>query len=229
MEKMLEHVAIIMDGNGRWAKTSGKPRSFGHLKGTENVRNIAIRANDHKIKVLTLFAFSTENWKRPKEEINYLMGLPDVFFKRYLKELMKKNIRITMIGDPDAIPASTLAVLNKAISETANNTGMVLNFAMNYGGRDEIVSAVNKILLDKNITTVTEESFEQFLMTRDFPDVDLLIRTSGEMRISNFLLWQIAYAELCIVEEAWPAFTVDIFERVVKEYQSRTRRFGGLI
>ena len=228
MKKELRHVAIIMDGNGRWAKQQEKPRSFGHLKGTENVRDIAIRANDYDIEVLTLFAFSTENWVRPNDEVKYLMGLPKIFFKKYLKELMEKNIKISMIGNSNKIPVATLKVLNAAIEETKNNTGMVLNFAMNYGSRDEIVQAVNHILDEKETTVITEESFSQYLMTKDFPDVDLLIRTSGEERISNFLLWQIAYAELCFVEEAWPDFTTTCFDQAITVFEERNRRFGGV-
>lgn len=228
MKKELEHVAIIMDGNGRWAKEQGKPRSFGHLKGTENVRNIAIQANDNHIKVLTLFAFSTENWGRPEDEVSYLMGLPEIFFSKYLKELMEKNIRISMIGNQEKIPEKTMKILNKAIEETKNNTGMILNFAMNYGSRNEIVLAINKIIAEGTVKEITEETFPQYLMTKDFSDVDLLIRTSGEQRISNFLLWQIAYAELCFVDEAWPSFTVERFNEVLHDYHNRNRRFGGL-
>ena len=228
MKKELRHVAIIMDGNGRWAKQQGKPRSFGHLQGTENVRSIAIRANDYNIEVLTLFAFSTENWVRPNDEVKYLMGLPKIFFSKYLKELMEKNIRITMIGNAEKIPKATLKILNDAIEETKHNTGMVLNFAMNYGSRDEIVQAVNRILQDDKIHAINESNFEQYLMTKDFPDVDLLIRTSGEERISNFLLWQIAYAELCFVAETWPEFTTACFDQALTVFEERNRRFGGV-
>ena len=227
----LKHVAIIMDGNGRWAKSKGYPRTQGHLVGTDNVRNIAIAANDQGIEVLTVYAFSTENWKRSKDEVDYLMKLPFVFFNKFIKELMEKNIKISMIGEMDDIPKDTARVLQKAIDETANNTGMVLNFAMNYGSRREIVSGINKILEEykkNNSLEITEENFNSYLYTKDFPDVDLMIRTSGEQRISNFLLWQLAYSELMFVEESWPEFTPELFIKCLKDFESRDRRFGGI-
>ncbi len=227
----LKHVAIIMDGNGRWAKSKGYPRTQGHLVGTDNVRNIAIAANDQGIEVLTVYAFSTENWKRSKDEVDYLMKLPFVFFNKFIKELMEKNIKISMIGEMDDIPKDTARVLQKAIDETANNTGMVLNFAMNYGSRREIVSGINKILEEykkNNSLEITEENFNSYLYTKDFPDVDLMIRTSGEQRISNFLLWQLAYSELMFVEESWPEFTPELFVKCLKDFESRDRRFGGI-
>lgn len=230
--KDLRHVAIIMDGNGRWAKAQNKIRTQGHLVGTDNVRNIAIAANDLNIEVLTLYAFSTENWKRPEDEVNYLMKLPSLFFKKFMNELMEKNIRISMIGEMDRIPLDTQKVLKAAIEQTKNNTGMVLNFAMNYGSRREIVLACKKYAEDvKNgliENELTEDKFNNYLMTNAFPDVDLLIRTSGECRISNYLLWQIAYSELMFVDETWPEFTEDVFNRCVNDFKLRDRRFGGL-
>lgn len=231
MMNSCKHVAIIMDGNGRWAKKQGMPRTQGHLAGVDNVRNIAIAANDEGIEALTVYAFSTENWKRSKDEVDYLMKLPFVFFKKFIKELMEKNIRIKMIGDMDEIPSDTAKVLQKAIDETSNNTGMILNFAMNYGSRREIVRAVNKIIEevknDKDII-ISEENFNDYLYTNDLPDVDLLIRTSGELRISNFLLWQIAYSELMFVNESWPEFTPDKFRECLAIFNNRDRRFGGV-
>lgn len=228
-ELVPQHLAIIMDGNGRWAKKQNKPRSYGHYMGTENVRNIAIAANHAGVKYLTLYAFSTENWIRPKEEINYLMGIPAIFFDSFLKELMANNIKITTIGQLDAFPESTRKVFDQAIKDTAGNTGMILNFAMNYGGRKEIVLAVQKIIEDKLPSDqINEETIGKYLMTSDLPDVDYLIRTSGEYRISNFLLWQIAYAEMYFTDVLWPDFDEQQLHLALDEYKKRHRRFGGL-
>ena len=230
--EQLQHVAIIMDGNGRWAKAHGKVRTQGHLVGVDNVRNIAIKANDMNIKVLTVYAFSTENWKRPLEEVDYLMKLPALFFNKFMKELMEKNINITMIGEMEGIPQETAKVLQRAIDETANNTGMILNFAMNYGSRREITLAAKKyaldVLNDKAGLDIDEKEFGKYFMTADFPEVDLLIRTSGELRLSNFLLWQIAYTEFMFVDEPWPEFTPERFEYYCNEFLKRDRRFGGI-
>ena len=232
MEEKIRHVAIIMDGNGRWAKKQGKVRTAGHYQGVENVRNIAIAANDLGVEVLTVFAFSTENWKRPEEEVSYLMKPPSVFFKRFLKELMEKNIRITMIGEMDQIPKETAKVLQAAIDDTKANTGMILNFAMNYGGRREIVLAAQAYARDvrdgKASDTMSDDQFGQYLMGAQFPPLDLLIRTSGEYRISNFLLWEIAYAEMIFVDEAWPDFTPELLKQCLDQFRQRDRRFGGV-
>ena len=228
----LKHVAIIMDGNGRWALKQHQERTFGHYQGVENVRNIAIKANDLGIEVLTVYAFSTENWTRPLEEVNYLMKLPELFFKRFLAELMAKDIKITMIGEWDKIPTDTQRVLKKAINETAGNKGMILNFAMNYGGKQEILSAINKYTTDvkngKITSEIDETIFNAYLDSGVFPDVDLMIRTSGEYRISNFLLWKLAYAELTFIPQAWPELTPEQFEQIIMEFNQRDRRFGGL-
>lgn len=226
----IKHVAIIMDGNGRWAKSKNKVRTFGHLQGTENVRNIAIKANDIGIKCLTLYAFSSENWKRSKDEVDYLMKLPFLFFNKFMKELMEKNIKIMMIGDMDEIPLDTQKVLKRAIKETENNTGMILNFAMNYGSRNEILRAVNNILIDykdKDIK-IDENIFNSYLYTSGLDEIDLMIRTSGEMRLSNFLLWQLAYSEFMFVDTMWPDFTPEMFENCINDFKSRDRRFGAI-
>lgn len=225
------HVAIIMDGNGRWAKSHHEKRTFGHKRGVEVVREIAIRANDLGVKVLTLYAFSTENWKRPLEEVSYLMKLPFYFFEMYMKELMEKNIRIEMIGSFDEIPAETAQVFHKAIEKTKHNTGMVLCFAMNYGSQQEIVRGVNLAIQDAKagkIDSVDVDSFNKYLYTSNYPPVDCMIRTSGECRISNFLLYQLAYSELLFVDVPWPEFTPDIFESCLNDLAKRDRRFGGL-
>lgn len=224
-----KHVAIIMDGNGRWAKKQNQVRTFGHQQGTEKVRDIAIAANDLGIKVLTLYAFSTENWKRPKEEVEFLMKLPDVFFNRFLKELMEKNICIQSIGELSAFPEDTRLVLERAIEATSKNTGMILCFAMNYGARREIVLAAEAWAKQKREDiTLTEEQFSKLLMTHEYPEVDVCIRTSGEQRLSNFLLWQLAYAELVFEDKAWPEFMAEDLKRILTEVSQRDRRFGGL-
>lgn len=225
------HVAIIMDGNGRWAKKQNKPRSFGHLKGTENVRNITKVANKINISCLTLYAFSTENWSRDDSEVDYLMKLPKLFFDKYLKELMKENVKINTIGDLSKLPKATVKVINNALEKTKGNTGLILNFAMNYGSQDEIVSAckkISKLVLDNSDLEVTKELFERQLYTADLPSVDLLIRTSGEVRLSNFLLYQLAYAEMMFVDETWPDFSQEKFVDCVNSFKQRNRRFGGV-
>lgn len=228
----IRHVAIIMDGNGRWAKRQNKLRTQGHYQGSENVRNIAIAANDDGIEVLTLFAFSTENWKRPEEEVSYLMKLPAIFFQKFLKELMEKNIRIQMIGQLEGIPVETAKLFQKAIEDTKNNTGMILCFALNYGSQREILLAAKEYAKDvrdgKANLDITEKEFENYLMTKDYPPIDCLIRTSGEYRLSNFLLWQIAYSELIFVDEAWPDFTSVQFNQCLDDFKKRDRRFGGI-
>jgi undecaprenyl diphosphate synthase len=226
------HVAIIMDGNGRWAKAKGMPRTAGHMAGADNVRTIAIAANDLGVKFLTIYAFSTENWKRSKDEVSYLMKLPAIFFKKYMQEFLDRGYRIRMIGELDELPEGTRRVLREAEEESKNNTGLSLNIALNYGGRRELVLAANAYAKDvaegKKPLGIDEAGFEQYLMTRDFPPVDLLIRTSGELRISNYLLWQIAYAELVFVPEFWPEFTPEVLRRCLDEYARRDRRFGGV-
>ncbi len=224
-----QHVAIIMDGNGRWAKKLNKPRSYGHFVGTDNVRNIAIKANQLGIKVLTLYAFSTENWKRPQAEVDYLMSLPAVFIDKFLKELMEKNIRIETIGDLSALPEKTVSVLNRAIDQTKNNDAMTLVFALNYGGRSDIVNAVNEVIKDGNVKKISEKDIDKHISTKNYPEVDLMIRTSLDYRISNFLLWQLSYAELIFVDCYWPEFSGDKFEQAIEEYSNRQRRFGGLL
>lgn len=228
----LNHIAIIMDGNGRWAKKRNLPRTMGHKKGVEKVREIAIYANKLGIKCLTLYAFSTENWKRPENEVNYLMSLPKVFFNSYLKELMENNIKIEMIGELDRIPSEAKSIFVSAIEKTKNNTGMILNFALNYGGQDEIVRACKKYAEDyKNgaVSDIDDESFKNYLYTKDLPEVDLMIRTSKEQRISNFLLYQLAYSEFIFIDTLWPDFSTTDFDSCIEEYNHRTRRFGGVI
>ena len=230
--KECRHVAIIMDGNGRGAKAQGKPRTAGHLVGSDNVRTIAIAADQMGIEYLTLYAFSTENWKRSKDEVSYIMTLPAIFFKKYMKEFLDRGFRMNILGELDALPSSTRKVLEEAMEESKNNTGLNLNICMNYGSQREILLAAKKYAKDvqegKADLSLDEEGFEKYLMTGGFPPVDLLIRTSGEQRISNYLLWQIAYAELEFVDESWPEFTPDVLKRCLDEFGHRDRRFGGV-
>lgn len=226
------HVAIIMDGNGRWAKAQGKPRTAGHLAGADNIRTVAIAADELGIKYLTLYAFSTENWKRSADEVGYLMKLPAYLFGRYMEEFLQRGYRIRLIGDLSALPAATRKVLLDAAERSQANDGLNLIIAINYGSHDEILRAVNDYAADvaagRAEQGIDEAGFEQYLMTKDFPPVDLLIRTGGEQRISNYLLWQIAYAELEFIPEAWPDFTPEVLQRCVDEYYGRDRRFGGI-
>ncbi|MBR2991443.1 MAG: di-trans,poly-cis-decaprenylcistransferase [Solobacterium sp.] len=225
------HLAIIMDGNGRWAKAQGKPRTMGHLAGADNVRNIAIAANEAGVKYLTLYAFSTENWKRSEEEVGYLMKLPAYLFQKYMREFMERGFRIRTIGELDRLPAATAKVLRDAEEESKDNPGLNLIIAINYGSRREILLAARKYaedVRDGRANDLEEDGFSSYLMTDGIPDVDFLIRTSGEQRISNYLLWQIAYAELMFVPESWPEFTPEVLNRCLDAYAHRDRRFGGV-
>ena len=230
MNSVPQHIAIIMDGNGRWAKAQGKPRSYGHFKGAENIRNIAIKANELGVKVLTLYAFSTENWKRPADEVSYLMNLPKVFVDSYLEELMANDIKVEMIGRREGLPQETVNVLDRAINRTKDNKAMTLVFAVNYGGRSEIVDGINEYVaqLKDSGHKITEEEFGRYLYTRDYPELELLIRTSLDYRISNFLLWQLSYAEMYFTETHWPDFSGEELESIIKDFMQRNRRFGGL-
>lgn len=227
------HVAIIMDGNGRWAKERGLPRTEGHRQGIKRVREILRTASEAGVKYLTLFAFSSENWKRPKTEIQMLMRSLDNFLNQNLKELIDNNIRLNVLGRKEPIPDYLWKNLNKVQDQTRKNNGLVVNLAFNYGARQEIVDAVNKVVkdsLDKKIDLedINVDNFGSFLYTAGIPDPDLLIRTSGEMRLSNFLLWQLSYAELYFVRICWPEFKKDNFLEALQEYGRRTRRFGGI-
>lgn len=236
MERIPHHIAIIMDGNGRWAQKRHLPRVAGHKQGMQTVKTITIAASNLGVKVLTLYAFSTENWKRPSSEVNYLMQLPIRFFSTFVPDLVKNNVRVMVMGDIQCLPAKTQQAVNDAIADTANCDGMVLNFALNYGSRDEITRAVQEVAAAVQAGTISpeaidEELISQHLMTAplgEFADPDLLIRTSGEERISNFLLWQLAYSELEFVPEHWPDFDAESLRRAIVEFQGRHRRFGGL-
>jgi undecaprenyl diphosphate synthase len=216
-----------MDGNGRWAKKRGLPRIFGHRAGVKMVREIVEASADLGVEVLTLYAFSTENWLRPKGEISGLMAILRKYLKRELSTMMKNGIRLRAVGDTTQLPRGAREELQNTMRVTENNQGMILNLALNYGGRQEIVSAVNT-LVAKGVKKVDEKLISDHLYTSGQPDPDLLIRTSGEMRISNFLLWQIAYSELYVTSVLWPDFDRKCLHGAIKDYQKRERRFGGV-
>jgi len=228
-----KHVAIIMDGNGRWAKKKGLPRIAGHRAGMNAVIEITKAASDLGIKVLTLYAFSTENWKRPEDEVSFLMNLPQEFLLGHLDDLKKNNVQVKIMGFTSQLPPHTLEAVIEAERKTAENTGLVLNFALNYGSRYEIVQATKNLVDDVASGKLTkemidEEVFSSYLLTKNFSDPDLLIRTSGEQRISNFLLWQLAYTELWFTSVYWPQFNKQILIEAIYDYQQRSRRFGGV-
>jgi len=226
-----KHVAMIMDGNGRWAKLRGKPRVFGHKNGVKAVREVINAAGNAGVKALTLYAFSTENWNRPKAEVKTLMTLLLSSLKNEAKELVKNNIKLQIIGNQESLPKSVLKGLNKVIELTKNNDALTLTIALSYGSRQEIVNAfknISKKIVNNqlSIKEIDENIINNHLYTFTLPDVDLMIRTSGEKRISNFLLWQIAYAELHFTDVLWPDFTKNDFYNAILEYQNRERRFG---
>ncbi|PZD93355.1 isoprenyl transferase [Paenibacillus sambharensis] len=228
-----QHVAIIMDGNGRWAKSRGLPRVAGHHSGMKAVKRVTMAADRLGIKYLTLYAFSTENWKRPKSEVDFLMKLPQEFLAIELEELIANNVQVRMMGYKEGLPSHTLQALETAIERTAGNTGLVLNFALNYGSRKEMMDTVRQLCQEAaeghlQPGGLTEADFEARLLSGGMPDPDLLIRTSGELRISNFMMWQLAYSELWFTEVYWPEFSEEHFLEAVSEYQRRARRYGGL-
>jgi undecaprenyl diphosphate synthase len=228
-----KHVAFIMDGNGRWAKERGASRTAGHRQGVKRVKEIIRSASDLGIQVITFFAFSTENWSRPKSEVNALMRYLDNFLGREIKVLHKNNVRFSVIGRGDPIPEYLQLKLKQAQEKTKANTGLRVILAFNYGGRQEIVDAAKKFarkVLDKQADpeSLTVQEFSGYLYTADILDPDLLIRTSREMRISNFLLWQLSYSEFYFSDKCWPDFGVEELKEAIKEYQKRNRRFGGL-
>ncbi|WP_394120549.1 isoprenyl transferase [Planococcus donghaensis] len=232
-EEVPAHIAIIMDGNGRWAKKRSLPRVAGHREGMKTVRKVTKLANELGVSVLTLYAFSTENWKRPKIEVDFLMRLPEEFLTTFLPELIEENVRVEMMGYHQNLPMHTLKAIKKAKEATKDNTGLVLNFALNYGSRAEIVDAVKDIATQVaagtlDICDINEDLISGGLMTKGLPEPDLLIRTSGEVRLSNFMLWQLAYTEFWFTETLWPDFNEDSLLEAIENYQKRNRRYGGL-
>ena len=228
-EQLPAHVAIIMDGNGRWAAQRHLPRVQGHRAGIDSVRDVVETSARLGIEVLTLYAFSLENWKRPEAEVSTLMALLKRYLRLELRTLLDNNIRFRVIGRSQDLPSDIQDELADAIDRTSNNTGLLFNIALNYGGRAEIVDAARR-MLESGIAPadIDERRFSEFLYTAGQPDPDLLIRTSGEMRISNFLLWQIAYAEIWVTDTLWPDFRAPHLLQAVLEYQKRDRRYGGL-
>jgi undecaprenyl diphosphate synthase len=232
-ERMPRHVAIIMDGNGRWARSRGLPRIEGHRKGAQSVRNIGTACAEIGIECLTLYSFSMENWKRPREEVNFLMDLLAMYMKNERPILMKNNIRLRIIGRKQALSPGVIQAMDETVQMTSGNTGMILCLAINYSGRAEIVDAVRDITRlagEGHLKTddVNEELIERHLYTAGLPDPDLMIRTSGEMRISNFLLWKLAYAELYVTDVLWPDFGREDLYKALVEYSRRDRRFGSV-
>ncbi|KQL44419.1 UDP pyrophosphate synthase [Brevibacillus choshinensis] len=231
--KIPEHVAVIMDGNGRWASMRSLPRVAGHRAGMKTVKNVVKAADEIGVRYITMYAFSTENWKRPRDEVDFLMKLPQEFLSTELDELIERDVRIRMLGSKDELPSHTLKALLEAEEQTRDNRGLQLNFALNYGGRDEIVKAFSIIAeqvkagkLDPK--DLDEEVISRYLYTSEIPDPDLLIRTSGEIRLSNFMLWQLAYTEMWFTDVLWPDFTREHFYQAIVEYQGRARRYGAV-
>ncbi len=232
-ENLPKHVAIILDGNGRWAKRQNKPRFYGHRMGAINIKDIAQYADKIGIKFLTVFCFSTENWKRPKAEVDYLMNTPVKYFNKYKDRINKSNIRVCVIGRRDRLSKELLECIDEVEEGTRNHTGLRLNLCVDYGSLDEISNGIKNICNDVvnhnlKISDINDNTIKDYLYTCDLPDVDLLIRTSGEIRLSNFLLIQIAYAELYFTNVCWPDFDNDEFLKAIENYKSRNRRFGGL-
>ncbi len=232
-QKMPHHVAVIMDGNGRWAKRRGLPRIVGHQRGVDTLKELLRCCDDWGIKVLTAYAFSTENWGRPSHEVEFLLTLFERVLRRELAEMMRKNVRIRFLGDLKALPPSLQAEIAHAMEETRNNQGIQFNVATNYGSRQEIVQACKQIALkvkrgEIDVEDIDEQLFENHLYTQGISPPDLLIRTSGEMRLSNFLLWQMAYSEIYVTPTLWPDFDREEFHRALLSYQQRERRFGRI-
>jgi len=230
-EKLPRHIAVIMDGNGRWAKKNMLKRGMGHEKGAESVRTTVQTCRELGIRYLTLYAFSVENWQRPKNEVRALISLLETYLKTELEEMKESGIRLFTIGDTEKLPQTVRDPLLGAMEETSENSGMLLTLALSYGGRDEVIRAVKEILRDAKSSDIDEEAitkdfFSRYLYTADIPDPDLLIRTSGEYRLSNFLLWQMAYTELYFTDVLWPDFSKDNLIEAIVDYQQRERRFG---
>ena len=232
-----KHIGIIMDGNGRWAKKRMQPRVFGHKAGMEALQEVTIAAKEMGVQALTVYAFSTENWTRTQQEVSFIMNLPVEFYDRFVPELHRNNVKIQMIGEVSRLPKETLEALEKAEALTRSNTGLILNFALNYGGRAELTQAVKQIaqeVLDTHLNPedISEEIIADYLYTsslpKDFRDPDLIIRTSGEIRLSNFLPWQAAYSELYFTDVMWPDFGEKALQDAIVEYSHRHRRFGGV-
>lgn len=238
IDKLPTHVAVIMDGNGRWAKSKNRPRLFGHNAGMQAMKQIVITASNLGIKYLTVYAFSTENWKRSTEEVSGIFKLIIKYVDSELKELIKNNVRINILGDYNMLPGDSVRAIDELLDKTRDNDGLVFNIALNYGGRDEIVKAINEIIIDRKALAdegisvdVTEDEVSNHLYTgvlhKNIPDPDLIIRTSGEERLSNFLIWQAAYSEMMFTDTLWPDYSPEEFTAMIEKFSHRKRRFGG--
>ncbi|MDB3883304.1 isoprenyl transferase [Candidatus Marinimicrobia bacterium] len=224
----LNHIAIIMDGNGRWAKDKGMDRIFGHKEGAKSAKKVIEACSDLNISYLTLYAFSTENWNRPQSEVDSLMSLLSLMLKNEIKELERNNIVFNVVGRVEDLPKSVQNIISDVIDRTKHNTGLVLSLALSYGGRQEIIDAVNKIIVSKKSEIINEEIVKNNLYCPEIPDPDLIIRTAGEHRLSNFLLWQSAYAELFVSKKNWPDFKKKDLMEALKDFENRDRTFGKL-
>ena len=233
LSKPVNHIAFIMDGNGRWAKARNLPRYLGHKEGCERIIEVFDLCKEYGVKVCSFYAFSTENWNRPKDEIRHLFNYLEAFFKREIDHLMRDGVRVVISGDTSRLPKKTENTCIDAVNRTKDNKNFVMNICLNYGSRDEIVKATKKIaskVKDGSLKEeeITEELFSDYLYTGGLPDVDLMIRTSGEQRLSNYLLWQNAYSEFVFIDTYWPDFKREAFEWCLNEFNKRNRRFGGL-
>lgn len=229
-----QHIAIIMDGNGRWAKAQGKARTFGHQAGAETLKTIVKTADKIGVKAISAYAFSTENWKRPVTEVSFIMELLSRYLTSEIEEFNQNNVQVRFMGSRTGLPDVVQQKMDHAVASTQNNTGIILNLAINYGGQAEILQAVQRIAADAaqgvlKVEDIQAATFENYLYTAGLPAPDLLIRPGGDKRISNFMLWQIAYAEIWTTDAYWPAFTPEMFLQAIREYQGRERRFGGLV
>ena len=228
-----EHIAIILDGNGRWAKSKGMPRTYGHTVGAKNVETICRAAHDLGVKYVTMYAFSTENWSRPDDEVKALMKLLGEYIKTCMRTAKKDNLRVRFIGDLSKLDEKLIKAINELTEYSSQFTGLTLTIAINYGSRDEMTRAIRQVATDVKdgkieAENITESLFSSYLDTKDIPDPDFMIRTSGEQRLSNYLLWQLAYAEFYFTPVPWPEFTPDELKKAVEEYDKRNRRFGGI-
>ena len=228
-----EHIAIILDGNGRWAKSKGMPRTYGHTVGAKNVETICRAAHDLGVKYVTMYAFSTENWSRPADEVKALMKLLGEYVKTCMKTAKKDNLRVRFIGDLSKLDEKLRKAIDELTEYSSQFTGLTLTIAINYGSRDEMTRAIKNVAADVkadkiSVDDISEELFSSYLDTKDIPDPDFMIRTSGEQRLSNYLLWQLAYAEFYFTPVAWPEFTPDELKKAIEEYDKRNRRFGGI-
>lgn len=228
-----QHIAIILDGNGRWAKSKGMPRTYGHTVGAKNVETICRAANEMGVKYITMYAFSTENWSRPADEVKALMKLLGEYVKTCMKTAKKDNLRVRFIGDISKLDPKLIKAIDELTEYSSQFTGLTLTIAINYGSRDEMTRAIKKVAEDVkedklSVDDIDEALFSSYLDTKDIPDPDFMIRTSGEQRLSNYLLWQLAYAEFYFTPVAWPEFTPDELRKAIEEYDKRNRRFGGI-